>query len=184
MGNLTLTFDISKDIIDVDFHIVELNSSIQEDEDLKTLIDEYHVHLEEIKDELRNVEQIDPDRGWYYSGWSTCSGECHATQINQWNETDHANAFRSLTQKGQIYNKECIPCHTTGWGYTGGFIISDETPEMEGVQCEMCHGARGEHIETQNVAFETITEATCVKCHKEENSPDFDYNSCYLAVAH
>ena len=183
IGNLTLTFDIAKNIAVADCSIVELGSSIPEDEDLKALMDEYHYRLEEHKDELLDIEQEDPDTGWYYVGSSTCS-TCHASQDSQWNDTAHNDAFISLFNSGQDYNKECIPCHTTGFGFTGGFIISDETPEMEGVQCEMCHGAGGEHVETQTVTYGIVSEATCLKCHTTENSPEFDYDTYYQTIKH
>ena len=184
IGNLTLSFDITKKIVDKEYSIVELDSSFPDHEDLESLMDEYHDRLEEIKYELRNIEQKEPDSGWYYVGSFACSTECHNSQVSQWNNTSHAEAFSALIDSDQEYNKECIFCHTTGWGYTGGFIISDDTPEMEGVQCEMCHGAAGEHIETGKVIFKTISESTCKKCHTKENSPDFDYETYYPIIIH
>ena len=184
IGNLTLSFDITKKIVDKECTIVELDSSFPDHEDLEPLMDEYHDRLEGIKDELRNIEQKEPDSGWYYVGSSACSTECHNSQVSQWNNAAHAEAFSALIDSDQEYNKECIYCHTTGWGHTGGFIISDDTPEMEGVQCEMCHGAGGEHIETEKVTFETISEANCIKCHTKENSPDFDYDTYYPEIMH
>lgn len=183
IGNLTLNFNITKNIVTVDSTTVELDSSFPDHEDLEDLMDKYHERLEELKDELLNREQEDPDTGWYYAGSSTCSG-CHTSQSSQWNTTAHADTFIVLIDKDQEYNMDCIFCHTTGWGYTGGFIISDTTPEMEEVQCEMCHGAGGEHIATGNLTFETISKVTCIKCHTEKTSPDFDYYSYYSAIGH
>jgi hypothetical protein len=71
-----------------------------------------------------------------------------------------------------------------GFGYTGGFTIPGETPEMEDVQCETCHGAGGEHAETGKITFGAVSEAACLKCHTENNSPEFDYITYYPAIEH
>lgn len=183
IGNLRLTFNLLNNIANADSSMIKLDSSIPEDEDMKALLDEYHFRLEEHKDELLDLEQKDPDTGLYYTGLSTCL-QCHPIQASQWNGTPHAKAFSTLENSGQDYNKECIPCHVTGYGYTGGFTISDKTPEMKDVQCEMCHGAGGEHVDTQNLTFEPISETTCLKCHTEDNSPQFDYDTYYPVIKH
>jgi hypothetical protein len=183
IGNLVLRLGVNKNLYSVEGSIITLDSSFSDDEQLKALMDEYHDRLEEYKDELLDVEQQDPDTGLYYVGLSKCS-ECHPSEASTWNDTAHAGAFDSLVESGQEYNKECITCHTTGFGYTGGFTAPGETPEMEGVQCEMCHGAGGEHVETGKITFGAVSEATCVKCHTTENSPGFDYNTYYPAIEH
>lgn len=184
IGNVALDLNIMKNIVFADSTIVELDNSFSEDENLKALMDKYHTRLEEeLKEELRDREQEDPDTGWYYVGSNVCMG-CHPDQAMQWSTTHHAEAFDTLIESNQEYNPECIFCHTTGWGYTGGFIIPDETPEMENVQCEMCHGACGEHIETGGVDFESISENICLACHTSDNNPDFDYDIYYPAIEH
>ncbi len=184
IGNVTLNFDLMRNITSADSSIVELDSSFPEDENMKALMDHYHSRLEEeLKEELRDREQEDPDTGWYYVGTAACVG-CHSDQVGQWSTTYHAKAFDALIDSDQGYNPECIVCHTTGWGYTGGFILSDDTPEMENVQCEMCHGSAGEHIETQLVDFEIVSETTCLRCHTGDNSPEFDYDTYYPSIVH
>lgn len=183
VGNLVLGFSVNKNLSSVELSIVTLDSSFPVDGEIKALMDKYHDHLEEHKYELLDIEQQDPDNGSYYAGVSTCS-ECHEGQVSQWSNTAHAGAFSSLVECWQEYNKECIPCHVVGFGYAGGFTIPNETPEMEGVQCEMCHGAGGEHAETGKIAFETVTEAACLKCHTQNNSPEFDYATYYQAIEH
>jgi hypothetical protein len=37
-------------------------------------------------------------------------------------------------------DEKCLICHVTGFNRPGGFTSLDETPEMIGVQCEVCHG--------------------------------------------
>ena len=98
----------------------------------------------------------EPTDGGSYTGDSVCK-QCHPDQTDQWLTTAHAEAFESLKERSQDYNPECIPCHTTGFGYTGGFIRPDLTSEMEGVQCEMCHGAGAEHAENPTSPIGTVS---------------------------
>ena len=184
IGRVTLDLSAMKNVVSFDSTVVELDSSFPDDENLKALLDEYHSRLEdELKDELRTRKQEDPDTGWYYAGSDACTG-CHPDQSAQWSTTRHAEAFSSLTESDQGYNPECIFCHATGWGYTGGFVLADDTPAMENVQCEMCHGAAGEHIETGRADFETASASTCLQCHTEENSPEFNYDLYYELIKH
>lgn len=88
-----------------------------------------------------------------YTGASYCGLECHSvdghgSHYDTWIQTAHASAYDLLEQSSQE-GTECAACHTvgysdindsTGWAaHNGGF---DEVPvlELEGVQCENCHG--------------------------------------------
>ena len=183
VGKLDLSFDESNNLNTAEGNIISLTPTIQEDIQVAMLIDEYHDRLEAIKDELLNIEQIAPDSGGYYTGYSTCA-VCHSSQTNQWNATNHAIAFTSLIEMSQEYNPECFDCHTNGFGYIGGFVMSDTTPELEGVQCEMCHGAGGDHSASPSSPFGHISESTCTKCHTQERSPDFKFATYYPETLH
>lgn len=183
VGRLVLKLDKDKRIRNAEGSVVFLDAEVPEDEELLSLMNEYRDRLEDHKDELLDIEQRDPDTGGRYVGWSACQ-YCHDSERQEWSGTDHAEAFASLEARGQDYNPECIPCHTTGFGYTGGFIMPDLTEEMEGVQCEMCHGAGGEHSETQGVPYGQTSESTCTACHTPERSPQFDYATYYASIRH
>ena len=43
-------------------------------------------------------------------------------------------------QKDYSGDGQCLQCHVTGFGKPGGFTSREETPDLLGVQCEMCHG--------------------------------------------
>ena len=181
VGNLVLRFDENNNLYDAEGSLVLLDDSHDEDAELLALMDEYHDRLEAVKDELLNLEQVDPALGGYYAGYSTCA-ECHTAQTDQWNTTAHATAFNTLVGKGNEYNAECFYCHTNGYGYTGGFVMPDTTPEMEGVQCEMCHGAGGT---SPNTLFDPTSESTCTaECHTQERDPNFNYATYYPQVIH
>lgn len=94
-----------------------------------------------------------------YIGSKKCR-VCHLQQQKSWEQTKMANAFNLLKpgeraeakkkagldpKKDYTTDKTCLPCHVTGYGKPGGFKSIEETPELAGVGCEMCHGAGGEY---------------------------------------
>ena len=185
IGNLVIGLDHNNQIKTVDNSIVALDASISDQQDdIQTVLDSYYACLELFKDILLDIGQVNPPEGGSYTGDSVCR-QCHPEEYDQWDTTSHAEAFATLKKRSQDYIPECIPCHTTGFGYTGGFVTPDLTSEMEGVQCEMCHGAGAEHLENQTLPLMTITEETCTAmCHTAEQSPDFDYPAYLLQVTH
>lgn len=97
------------------------------------------------------------EKGSYVS-YKKCGG-CHISQRDSWLDTSHAKAMDSLKpkvkanekkkakldpNKDYTSDKDCIGCHTTGYGEKGGYKA--DMPEkkaqfLQGVGCEMCHGA-------------------------------------------
>jgi 2',3'-cyclic-nucleotide 2'-phosphodiesterase (5'-nucleotidase family) len=183
VGRLVLTLDKRNNIIDAQGTVTALEKTLEEDSGILALIDEYHKRLKEHADELFDFVPKQPLSGGAYVGSSTCAG-CHAIQAQQWNTTDHAKAFTSLTAKSQDYNPECVGCHVTGFGYIGGFVRPDHTPEMSDVQCEMCHGAGAEHAASPQPGYGQISALSCMNCHTSERSPNFVYETYYPMVAH
>jgi hypothetical protein len=79
-----------------------------------------------------------------YAGMATCL-ECHQATYDKLINTPHVQAFASLAKVKQDKNANCLPCHTIGYGLPTGFISAAATPQLEGVQCENCHGPAGNH---------------------------------------
>lgn len=184
IGHLTLTLGKDNRIRKAEGTVVTLDDTIDDDQpDLQSLLSGYASCLEDHKDVLLNGEQSDPGTGGFYTGYAACRN-CHRQQTDQWLSTAHARAFTTLATRSHDYNPECIPCHATGFAFTGGFIMPDLTPEMEAVQCEMCHGAGGEHVKDAGVLLETITQDVCTSCHTRERSPQFDYSTDYHLITH
>lgn len=92
--------------------------------------------------------------GAEYVGAERCRG-CHIKQYNSWKQTTMAKSFENLKpgvnadakkkagldpQKDYTTDKNCLKCHTTGYGKQGGFKSLAETPDLINVQCEVCHG--------------------------------------------
>jgi hypothetical protein len=145
--------------------------------------------------------------------------KCHPKQYESWSQTRMARSFEVLRPNVSVEEKKlvgldpeadytrdstCLPCHTTGYGMTGGFVSIEKTPEMAGVTCEACHGAGGMYVEQmKSVRGKAMAEKTlkaaglvypprdpvCRHCHNEK-SPFvgmdyvFDYSERLKAGTH
>jgi hypothetical protein len=183
IGKLVLSLDRHNKIIDAQGEVITLDKDIDEDQEMLGLLDAYHQSLKDHADELFTGEQRPPASGGSYAGAEKCSG-CHQSQAQQWSTTGHAAAFSSLVGKKQDYNPECVICHVTGFGYTGGFKRPDESQDRANVQCEMCHGAGAEHAAQPAPGYGKISALACINCHTSDRSPNFDYATYYPKVAH
>jgi len=90
--------------------------------------------------------------GSTYIGGKSCK-KCHIKQDRSWKKMKHANAWDNLPEKYRDpaqkddFGRQCISCHTTGFGKEGGFKDAATTEDMVAVQCEACHGPGSKHKE-------------------------------------
>ena len=109
----------------------------------------------------------------------------------KWLKGPHAGAFETLKKKGEEKNVKCLECHTTT-GYKSG---DAKASKLEGVQCEMCHGAGSDYKKLsvmkdkkKSLAKGLIvpTEALCKKCHnkKSSNFKGFNYKEYLKKIDH
>ena len=134
-----------------------------------------------------------------YNGAKKCKA-CHMKQYKAWEETSMATSFENLKQgvkvaekaaagledKDYTHDKDCLPCHTTGYGKPGGFVSIEETPNLANVQCEECHGPGSIYNKTMKEVKKTKAykvaeykavglivpsedEAGCMKCHGDDS---------------
>jgi len=109
---------------------------------------------------------------------------CHSSEFARWSLSGHAQAWMALVTREETKNPECLSCHTTAWGEPSGLgeLSASGIRKFKGVQCEACHGPMGGHPDDGRVRPQPIQEATCLTCHDEANSPDFEFVS-YLRQA-
>ena len=144
--------------------------------------------------------------------------KCHLNEWKSWSGTKMAMAFESLKPGIDVEIKKqlgfdplvdyttdeaCVACHVTGYGLEGGFRNVEETPDLVGVGCEMCHGAGGTYLEDgfmtlKNVQFkkadlvavglvDSVGEAQCKICHNERvpiPNYAFDFKTKVLEGTH
>ena len=124
-----------------------------------------------------------------YRGKDGCL-DCHPAESADWARSPHSAAWRSLVERGEDDNPDCLPCHTAGFGQPGGFVDPARERALLGVQCEACHGPMSLHADQAGrVGFKPdpgllVDEARCLSCHDEANSPRFDYASWLPGVDH
>ena len=111
------------------------------------------------------------------------------------------------------HDPECLSCHVVGWvpqkfePYEGGFLSRAETPHLAHQGCENCHGPAAAHaaVEAGDVIASEVerdrlraelgmtidtpegrkrTINNCLECHDLDNSPAFDFDEYWPAVAH
>jgi peroxiredoxin/nitrate/TMAO reductase-like tetraheme cytochrome c subunit len=117
-----------------------------------------------------------------YSGNAVC-GSCHELAHETWSFSSHASAYDTLVRHGSDLDPECIGCHVVGWGKPGGFSGAAETPELEGVGCESCHGRGGPH-QSPDFLKDANYEPACLGCHDTKHSLGFEVASFLPRISH
>lgn len=163
--------------------IVSLSAEIPDHPLLASLYERYNREIatwyRQTSAELKTVAgHISP-----YAGGKTCQ-TCHTQIYRDWLKTGHAQAMRSLREDGKAEDPECLACHTTGMGQSGGFISVQHSPDLLNVQCESCHGAGRKHAEYPLLHSGGKARRSCELCHTPENSPDFRPSSYWKKIEH
>lgn len=165
-----------------------IEPTVVEDESVVAMLDSFgERRLARLALERGDVEQVPRDER--FAGRGSCT-ECHAALDAHWTRTPHALAWKSLVDRGEEHNPDCLPCHSTGFAAPGGFVDPDKDRSLLNVQCEACHGpmlVHSQQSERARVRREPgllVTEATCRRCHDLANSPRFDFTTYLRRVAH
>ncbi|MFK7898301.1 MAG: multiheme c-type cytochrome [Myxococcota bacterium] len=123
-----------------------------------------------------------------YVGSDACQS-CHEAEFKVWEESPHGHAVETLAKEGKAGEAECLACHTTAYGKTGGFpkgAAFGDHPDLARVGCESCHGAGGDHIGENAKRVGTIISLgdkcdscvilkICGSCHDDANDPGFQF---------
>ncbi|MFK7990662.1 MAG: multiheme c-type cytochrome [Sandaracinaceae bacterium] len=115
----------------------------------------------------------------HYVGAEACS-TCHTAAFRWWRGHNHGRAYATLEDQHKNYNLSCVGCHVTGYLQPGGSTVT-HVENLQDVGCETCHGPGSQHVSNPtgaevNVARDAPSRL-CVRCHNEEHSDTFDYDS-------
>ncbi|MCZ6784586.1 MAG: redoxin domain-containing protein [Proteobacteria bacterium] len=115
---------------------------------------------------------------------------CHPAEFATWAGGAHARAVESLAAVQEQKNDECMRCHTTGFGRSGGFppaAAPADHSDLARVGCESCHGPGGDHVAEGAAKLGTIVSLgdkcdscvilqICGSCHDDANDPGFRFD--------
>lgn len=161
---------------------IDLGPEIEDDAETLAKVETYKKSFEEFK-KMKRAE-YPRDRGSdkeMYLGERSCKG-CHEEAWGIFTDSQHRKGFQTLRTRGQSYEPECLSCHTTGYQYKNGYSDVSPNNRLVNVQCEACHGYGTEHNREGDYA--SRAKDSCVACHDEKNSPEFDYATYWEKIKH
>jgi hypothetical protein len=191
LGELVLVVGPQGGILDFVSRNRVLDKTAPEKEEMAALVVETQKKAGRLRSEAAGQQKsaagIDAS-GERFLGAEICR-RCHERQFQSWATSPHGHALASLDRpiQGKPRTDECLRCHVTGYGHSGGYsgaeaaVQSGARPDLSNVQCETCHGPGSEHNRTGKVV---VSELLCRSCHTPEWSPDFDYEKAMAAVKH
>ena len=125
-----------------------------------------------------------------YVGSLACK-DCHPDEYaNFITYAKKSTSFQSVEKQMRHLTpdeiKQCYPCHTTGYGRSGGFISLEETPHLKNAGCEVCHGPGAEHSRTTSpeTIIKNMSKKDCEICHISERVKAFKYKPLIHGGAH
>lgn len=165
--------------------IAPLTKIYSDDEAISRLFSAYDLNIA-AKENTNIPAAIFESRGALekpFAGAGTCQ-PCHAGVDVGWKETKHAHAFDILTAQSRGYDRDCTPCHTTGFYKRGGFETLAVTPELVHVQCESCHGNGHDHSRDPSQKTPGDPRKACRACHTVDQTPEFEFDAFWARIRH
>ncbi len=174
VGRLDITLDDSGEHITKHTNeLVKLTEKIPNDDDILKIVTESEKKAKSGRSSKK-----------YYATSETCA-KCHQEEYAIWQTTAHSKTFSNLNSEEERTNRRCLVCHTTAYGYPGGYTSSKQTPELQNVQCESCHSAGQMHADTKKPGYGKISiPYICLKCHNSERSVNFNYEEYWQMIRH
>jgi hypothetical protein len=159
---------------------VPLDSSISEDESMKTKVQAHHRSISILNKSLEKNRKCPPPPelgSAVYLGSQACRS-CHSSAYDFWKKTPHAHAWATLQKKGRTYDYNCVSCHSAGFDEAEGFCRVSEAGDRINVGCENCHGPGSLHAASgdKTKIKRAVPAAVCTNCHHAPHTNTFVYS--------
>ena len=178
LGFLALWMDPSGKLVRYAVRELALTGDIGESEPIRELLTDFYRDVaaeNAVEGVLLFADQaLERQQENGYVSATACQ-RCHEQEYLQWSGTRHAFAYETLLKKERYFDAGCVSCHTTGFGYSTGFLIGASDSTLKGVQCETCHGPGKQHVgnpKKSNIRNGADT-SLCLACHDTKHSPGF-----------
>ncbi|MCP3899539.1 MAG: hypothetical protein GY707_07495 [Desulfobacteraceae bacterium] len=176
-----------KEKLSFSYRFIAMESKFPENRKVKVIVKRIRKQIQFLKRNLqrrsiptiRKTKQLILEK---VSGFLRCQ-KCHEIQSTFWKTTRHYNAHATLLKKGQAFNLECLPCHTTH-----NLNIPEDSEKWNvlpflptpylGVGCESCHGPGRAHAQSPETSqmSEAVNVESCLICHTKERDDHFQFN--------
>ena len=187
LGRLDMETASNGDILKWQHEIIPLPKSVGDAPRMVSWYEEYNARVKEEYEKSVALRKALETGESPFAGEQACQ-DCHQQEYAVWSKSRHAQAFYTLQDVKKAFDPNCIICHTVGFDKAGGFIDPDTTPSLMHVQCESCHGAAREHVESEGakpVANANWShEQICSQCHTQPHSPSFNFDTYWPKIAH
>jgi hypothetical protein len=177
-----------------------LRADIKFDEELNQRWQSMQVKLEQLAADEANAIILAraTAKPPFHVGQNNCI-ECHKEIVDKLAGSKHNRAYITLVEKQVESNASCVKCHVVGYGSAWGWNVKENQPALQGVQCENCHGPASYHLDIYSRkqipadlqadgrdkhGLLPAGEATCVKCHDVDNSPNFNFRAYWEQIKH
>jgi hypothetical protein len=160
---------------------IPLATSLPEDPEVKKIIDQTIQKANEINKQ-RITQAGKPIITLQDIAGSQKCQQCHADQMNIWQESGHAQAWTTLEKKNQQFNEDCLICHVTLPVYDpdkvkAGNLLLMMPKSLKNVGCEACHGPGAAHSAGQGkIPVARPDEKVCLQCHTPEHDDNFIFS--------
>ena len=187
LGRVDIQLDDHGRIATWRHEVIPLPKSIPDDPRLQSWYAEYTARIKENYAQLVALRKAQASGATPFAGGELCQ-YCHADAYAAWRKSRHAKAFGSLEDVNKSFDPDCLQCHTVGFNKPGGFIDMDATSSLSNVQCESCHGAGREHVNSggtkpvANAGWKPVE--MCAQCHVQPHSPSFNFDKYWPRIAH
>jgi len=180
MGELLVTLD-SQGQKSFAQKMIPLGSKVAISSKMTALYEVYNQEVEELF--FASLSQRKNNKKKLFATETECK-TCHPKAHKTWQHSRHGKAYNTLRKVNKAFDPECLACHVTGWNQAGGFISEIDTPELENVQCEVCHGPALNHSEAPAAGFGQNARQACKNCHVKNHSPRFNFDTYWEKIKH
>lgn len=139
---------------------------------------------------LLSAGQVRSEAGKSYVGSEACR-QCHEEEFRRFKayakkalSYEHVKKLKKGLTDAEF--RQCLECHTTGYGKPGGFRSEEETPHLKDAGCEVCHGPGSLHAASGNPKEikGQLSIKDCELCHSTERVEAFRYKPMIFGGAH
>ncbi|PIR00372.1 MAG: hypothetical protein COV66_06460 [Nitrospinae bacterium CG11_big_fil_rev_8_21_14_0_20_45_15] len=162
--------------------MIPLGSAFEFDAEMTALYEKYNEEIETLFFETMTARRSKTQTK-IYAGENVCK-TCHAQSHETWTQSRHGHAYATLKKVNKAFDPECLACHVVGFNQPGGFVSELDTPDLENVQCENCHGPGLQHSKLPKAGFGAQANKACNQCHVKNHSPKFNFSTYWPKIKH